>query len=128
MDKKSIIHFLVTQQFRFQLGISMMVFINFALLSITASEHIQKFVNKFGVSVDIYSAIGYIIIFAFFMTWLLGYIMDRVIKYQENMMSVQNVRNPELTEILTICREMKENEDKKNDNRLGRELKCKMNL
>jgi len=116
MDKKSIIHFLVTQQFRFQLGISMLVFINFALLSITASEHIQKFVNKFGVSVDIYSAIGYIIIFAFFMTWLLGYIMDRVIKYQENMMSVQNVRNPELTEILTICREMKENEDKKNDN------------
>lgn len=101
-----LISFLVTQKFRFDLGISFIVFINFALLAITASEQVQKLFTNWGISFDLYSIIIYIILAAFFCTWMIGYVLDKVIKYQERMMTIQNIRNPQISKILENTEEL----------------------
>jgi len=92
---------LVTQKFRFDLGISFIVFVNFILLVITASDNIERALNNYvALTIPKETIIITGVIFAFISTWLFGYILDRVIKYQQTLMEVHNQRNPQIVQIL----------------------------
>lgn len=104
--KKNWIHFLITQKFRFDIAISFIVFINFILLSITAAGQVQLLLNRLAIDFDVYSIIIYIIVISFGMTWLFGYLLDRRIRYWQNLQTVQNSRNPQISEILANTREL----------------------
>lgn len=63
------------QKYRFDLGLQFLVFVNFALLVITASDKLRQY---FG-----FRASESLIIFlpaAFIATWLFGYFLDKVVK------------------------------------------------
>lgn len=108
LNGKKLRDILVIWKFRFDIAASFLVFFNFFLLVITASEKIQSWLNQmFNVDFNIYSVIGYIIIFAFFCVFFAGFILDKYIRYQQGMLSVQNMRNIQLMEILNNTRELK---------------------
>lgn len=91
---------LVTQKFRFDLGVSFLTIVNLSLLSITASDKLQSFFEFFGVEIDLYSVIGLIMFLALFGTWAFGYVLDKRFKYWQEMRTIQNHRDPQITDIL----------------------------
>ena len=104
--KKKIITFIVKQKFRFDLAMTLMTFINFALLAVTASSSIQAFLTKIGINFNLYSVVGYIILISFGLVWLCGYILDKVVNYQEEMATQLNIRNKEFMELLEQLKKM----------------------
>lgn len=64
------------QKYRFDLGQSFLVVINFALLIVTASDKLQRF---FGIP-RLSSLLTLIVPLAFVGVWLLGYFMDKVVR------------------------------------------------
>ena len=113
MDLKSIRNFLVEQKFRFDVGISFLVFVNFSLLIVTASDHIRKIPIIKDVHVLWLLFIG--VFCAFFGVWLFGYILDRFVKYYDQMRKVTSERDPVMVEILERVKkiEVKVDEQKK---------------
>jgi uncharacterized ion transporter superfamily protein YfcC len=63
------------QKYRFDLGQSFLVVVNFTLLIITASDKLQVF---FGIALR--SLLTVIVPLAFIGVWLLGYFMDKVVR------------------------------------------------
>jgi hypothetical protein len=63
------------QKYRFDLGQSFLVVVNFTLLIITASDKLQIF---FGIPLR--SLLAWIVPLAFIGVWLLGYFMDKVVR------------------------------------------------
>jgi hypothetical protein len=63
------------QKYRFDLGQSFLVVVNFTLLIITASDKLQMF---FGIPLR--SLLSVIVPLAFIGVWLLGYFMDKVVR------------------------------------------------
>ena len=95
-----IVKFFVTQKFRFDMSTQFMVFINFALLVITASPHIQGFLhNRFGVEIQINMIIPIFIALALFGVWLFGFTLDKL-NYWQEIRTVQTYRNPIFVKIL----------------------------
>lgn len=76
------------QKYRFDLGQSFLVVVNFTLLIITASDKLQTF---FGIP-NLRTALGLIIPLSFVGVWLFGLFMDKV------------VRAPQMTERQTLKR------------------------
>ncbi|HTY38007.1 MAG TPA: hypothetical protein VMH23_12890 [Bacteroidota bacterium] len=64
------------QKYRFDLGQSFLVVINFALLIVTASDKLQIF---FGIP-KLSSLLTVIVPLGFVSVWLLGYFMDKVVR------------------------------------------------
>ncbi|MEX0602049.1 MAG: hypothetical protein WD295_01825 [Bacteroidota bacterium] len=64
------------QKYRFEIGQSFLVIVNFTLLSITASDKLQLF---FGIP-RLRSLLILIVPFGFVGVWLFGYFMDKVVK------------------------------------------------
>jgi hypothetical protein len=75
------------QKYRFDLGQSFLIVLNFTLLIITASDKLQMF---FGIPLR--SLLALIVPLGFVGVWLLGYFMDKV------------VRAPQMTERQTLKR------------------------
>lgn len=63
------------QKYRFDLGQSFLVVVNFTLLIVTASDKLQMF---FGIPLK--SLLSVIVPLAFIGVWLLGYFMDKVVR------------------------------------------------
>lgn len=94
-------------KFRLDNAVSFLVFANFILLSITASEPIQNFLSsRFGWQFEMYSVVGVLVITIIVCAFLFGFILDKFLHYTQNTMTIQNSRNPELTEILRNTRKI----------------------
>lgn len=68
--------FFFAQKYRFDLGQSFLVVVNFTLLIITASDKLQAF---FGIP-RLRSLLILIVPFAFLGVWVFGYLMDKVVR------------------------------------------------
>jgi hypothetical protein len=64
------------QKYRFDLGQSFLVIVNFTLLSITASDKLQVF---FGIP-RLYKLLFVIVPLGFIGVWLFGYFMDKIVR------------------------------------------------
>jgi hypothetical protein len=92
---------------RFDIAVSFLVFINFFLLSITASVPIKDFLlARFGWKIEMYSIVATLVICIIFGTFLAGFVLDKIFKYWENMSEAQNIRNPQISEILENTRKI----------------------
>jgi len=91
--------FMIEQKFRFDLGQSMMVIVNFTLLVITASDNIRKMVPV----ESTYTLLAILIPCAFLGMWTIGFTLDKW-SYYHQMRSQQGKRDPYLTEILEKIR------------------------
>jgi hypothetical protein len=94
-------------KFRLDNAVSFLVFANFILLSITASEPIQNFMlSRLGLKFEMYSVVGVLVITIIVCAFLFGFVLDKFLHYTQNTMSIQNSRNIEITEILENTREI----------------------
>ena len=99
------VDFFAVQKFRFDIAASFLVFVNFGLLVIADSPQIQSALEGFGVHLDMISLIALIIAVVFASMWLFGFSLDKV-GYWHGLLSVQNKRNPQLSEILRNTQEL----------------------
>lgn len=98
---------LTTQKFRFDLGVSFLTMVNLVLLVVTASEKLQGYIlNIFKFDINTPTLLGFIIIFALCGTWFFGLLLDRTFKYWQTLRTIQNERDPQITEILIKQREI----------------------
>lgn len=87
--------FLAVMKFQFDTGVTFLVFVNFSLLVITASSKFQEIWNI--------STLGLWLLFvpmALLGTWLFGFILDKVIKYQQSYYKATHERVPQIMLIL----------------------------
>lgn len=95
------LHFLLNQKLRVDLAASFLVFVNFGLLIITASDKLIVFATTLiGRPV---SGTWFIPIMFFTIgtsAWIIGFILDRFFKYLHIANTVGNQRNPQIMEIL----------------------------
>lgn len=98
-------------KFQFDIGNNFLILVNFSLLVIAASAQIQKIWNIPAINILII-----IIPAAFLGTWLFGWFMDRIVKYQTEYYRQSNARVPQFKEI----KEMISVLDKKLDKLEGR--------
>jgi len=95
------LHFLLNQKLRLDLAASFLVFVNFGLLIVAASDKLIIFLTTvFGRPI-----IGVWLIPTMFISigtfaWVLGYVLDRFFKYLQVANTVGNSRNPQIMEIL----------------------------
>lgn len=96
-------------KFRLDNATSFLVFANFLLLSITASTPIQQFVSqRLNLHIEMYSIVGVLVVSIVVCAFVFGYILDKVMHYTQHTTSIQNERNPQLSEILERVRRMEE--------------------
>ena len=94
MLKDRFIKFFVIQKFRFDIAIQFLVFANFAVNVVGASDKIQLFLSKtFELNLDLYVITVFGIILSFFVAWLLGYTLDNL-RYWQSIRTVQTDRDP----------------------------------
>jgi hypothetical protein len=94
-------------KFRLDNAVSFLVFANFILLSITASAPIQDFLlARLGWQFEMYSVVGVLVVSIVVCAFAFGLILDKVFHYTQNTMTIQNQRNPELSEILSNTRKI----------------------
>lgn len=79
------------QKYRFDLGQSYLVIVNFTLLIITASDKLQKF---FGIP-RLSSLLVVIVPVGFISVWLFGYFMDKVVRAHQ-MAERQSLKRSEI--------------------------------
>ncbi len=88
--------FLLNQKYRFDLGHQFLVFLNFTLLVIAASDKLRYYTDipRTWMLILISVTVG------FFGVWLFGLFLDKIVRYSEayNRLSVQ--RNPTTTELM----------------------------
>lgn len=100
-----IFNILAEQHFRFLLGIQFLTFVNFALLSITASTQIERFISPY-VTIPTTVLIVVMLAGAFIGTWAFGTVMDVYIKYPQRQSVIGNERNVMLREIHAMLKKM----------------------
>ena len=109
----SFIEIFAKQKFRFDLGASIWVIINFTILIIGFSD---KFAKLLPFEAD-YKTYWTVLIFVpggLFGIWLLGFILDKL-KFQDNLKQQHNVRDPTISEILERVRKIDERDKKNRD-------------
>lgn len=99
--------FIIRQKFRFDTALTVLTFINFLLLSITASATIKTFLlETLKINIPIKMLVFYLFFGVIISVWLIGYLLDKYVQYPSEIASVNNSRNIELTEILNNTREL----------------------
>ena len=99
--------FFALWKFRLDNAVSFLVFANFLLLSITASTPITDFLSsRLGWHIEMYSIVGFLVIGIIICAFFFGFILDKVMHYTQHTMTIQNSRNPELSEILSNTRKI----------------------
>ena len=99
--------YFVLAKYRFDTGITFLVFVNFSLLIITASDKIQ---TQWNISI---LRLGLILIpFAIIGTWLFGCFLDKIIKYQKIYLKEAHKRSPILMDTLNEVKKINERLDK----------------
>ena len=87
------ITFLARQKFRFDLGVSFMIVVNLALLSITASAHLAPLA---GIRAR-WVALGLVVVVGV-SVWTLGYVLERA-KFPDALQDVANEKNRMLKDV-----------------------------
>ena len=93
--------FFAVIKYRFDIGISFMVFLNFSLLIITASSKLQNILNI--------STLKLYFIFvplAFVGTCFFGFLLDKVFKYQTAYTKHAHSHSPQIMETLDIVKDI----------------------
>ncbi|MEM2925811.1 MAG: hypothetical protein QXJ68_09020 [Methanocellales archaeon] len=90
---------IVVAKYHIDLGYSLMGYINFILLVITASSHILPFLEKFGLKFDVIQLVIIAIPSMFILVWLLGVILDRVVKLPQTSAKEGELRSPFVSEV-----------------------------
>jgi predicted PurR-regulated permease PerM len=92
---------------RYDIAASFLGLVNFILLSITASAPIRDFLQgRFKISLDpgvIVISLCVMLVVGFL---LFGLFLERIFDYWENLTTVQNLKNPQITEILNNSRKI----------------------
>jgi len=83
-----------------------LVYVNFLLLVLTASPNIQKILNGWGIFLTTAGITALLLFMLVVCTIVLGYVMDVHGSYWQNMMTIQNKRNPEISQILINTEEI----------------------
>jgi len=94
-------------KYRFDIGMSFMIFLNFSLLVITASNKLQKVLNI--------STLTLCLIFiplAFLGTSLFGFLLDKVFKYQTAYVKYIHSHSPQITKTLAVVEDIQKRLDK----------------
>ena len=100
--KKKLTHY----KYLYDISASFLGLINFFLLSITASVPIRDFLlSRMGFTVDQFLIVGILCTLLIVGFLLFGWILDKF-KYYENLMDIQNSRNPQVQELLDNTREL----------------------
>jgi len=95
------LYFLLNQKLRLDLAASFLVFVNFGLLIIAASDKLIVFMTTvFGRPITGAWLIPIMFISIGTFAWILGYVLDRFFKYLQVANTVGNSRNPQIVEIL----------------------------
>jgi len=95
------LHFLLNQKLRLDLAASFLVFVNFGLLIIAASDKLIVFITTvFGRPITGAWLIPIMFISIGTFAWVLGFVLDRFFKYLQVANTVGNSRNPQIMEIL----------------------------
>jgi len=95
-------NFLAEQKLRFDLAITFLTFLNFALLILAASTKLQ---NMLPLPTWMYLAIG--LPLGFLLAYLFGYTLDKI-GYLKEYYGHAAKRNPKMVEILQTMKEIKE--------------------
>ncbi len=82
-------NFFVEQKYRFDLGTQFLVYVNFSLLIITASDKIKSIIPF-----RIHELLIILVPLAFIGTWIFGYFLDRVVKYPQTQSRTAEKRSP----------------------------------
>src|SRR5688572_15183217 len=92
--------FLLNQKYRFDIGHQFLVFVNFTLLVITASDKLRYYTDISRTWV----LVAFAVPLGFMGVWLFGFFLDRIVRYSEayNKLSLQ--RNPTANEQLERLR------------------------
>lgn len=82
--------FFFRQKFRFDLGYQFLAIINFTLLVIAASDKLRYYTNipRTWILVLVF------VPFCFFLVWMFGYILDRLVQYTQGYNLEAMKRNP----------------------------------
>ena len=113
MLKERFVKFFVMQKFRFDMAAQFLVFINFALLSITASRDVHEFLaDVLHIYMSRYIVICILAFLTFFLTWFVGYILDTKMQYWQKITLIQGDRHPYLIDILKTVNKIDERLDK----------------
>ncbi|MCK4319547.1 hypothetical protein KAW38_03175 [Candidatus Micrarchaeota archaeon] len=84
----------IEQYWRFTVGIQFLTLINFVLLVISASDKLKAFFN-----IDYTMQLVFFgVLLAFIGIWVIGFVMDRVIKFPQQKARIAGSRNPYWTE------------------------------
>ncbi|VVB66708.1 Uncharacterised protein [Candidatus Gugararchaeum adminiculabundum] len=82
--------FFIEQHYRFQLGMQFLIFVNFALLVITASDKLKKVLP-----IDYTGELVLLsILLAFLGAWLFGLILEKFVKYPQQQERAAVDRSP----------------------------------
>jgi len=93
--------FVLTQKLRIDLAASFLVFVNFGLLIITASDKINNAIaTLLGKEVSTYVLVSVMFVLLGGGAWILGYVLDKKFKYIQAQSTVGNERNPQICEII----------------------------
>jgi len=103
------LHFLLNQKLRLDLAASFLVFINFGLIIVAASDKLIIFATTiFGKPITGAWLIPIMFVGIGSTAWIIGYILDRFFKYLQVANTVGNSRNPQIMEILEKQKKMGE--------------------
>lgn len=85
---------IVVAKYHIDLGYSLMGYVNFLLLIITASSHIIPFLEKFGLKFEVIQLLIIAIPAMLISVWLVGIILDRVVKLPQTAAKEGELRSP----------------------------------
>ena len=120
--RKRIRNVVITQKVRFDWGMQFLVFVNFSLLVITASDKLRG-ILPFHLGTN--QLLIVMIPLAFIGTWLFGFFLDVVVKFPQQQMNVINERNPYIMELVANTRKI--HKDQKDIKQRIRELEGLIN-
>jgi len=94
-------------KYHYDISASFLGLINFFLLSITASVPIQNFlITRLKINLDQFLIVGILCAILIIVFLLFGFALDSIFQYWENMSTIQNQKNPQISEILENTRKI----------------------
>jgi len=96
-------NFVVRQKVRVDFAMSLLVVVNLALLVVAVSDKLAngiRMVLGINLTYSSYVLVFFIVPAALVCIWLVGFILDKYVRYQHTVTTALNERNPQITEIL----------------------------
>jgi len=108
--KMQIKKFMIRQKYRFDTAMTILTFVNFLFLSITASSTIKTFLfERLNLEFSVTTLVVVIFFGVITSVWFTGYILDKYVGYAREMASVSNSRNNEIMQIKKDCEDTLKN-------------------